>query len=77
MKVRIHYLGRLSSTQPSADILTRSTWPGRRGSSMAKVTLASKGEVVSARKSFLRKLLRAATAFREYQFWLIKREGGK
>ena len=44
---------------------------------MPKITLASTGEVVSARKSCLRKLLRATTAFRKYQFWLINRKGGK
>jgi hypothetical protein len=77
VKVRIADLGRLSSLrQPSADILTGFTWLGRRGSSVPKVALASTGEVVSARKSFLRKLLRASTAFRKYQFWLIKRKGG-
>jgi hypothetical protein len=42
-----------------------------------KVTLASTGEVVSTRKSLSRKLLRASIAFREYQFWLMKRKGGK
>ena len=78
MKARIAYLGRLSSVrQPSADILTGFTWVGRRGSSVPKVTLASTGEVVSARKSCLRKLLRASTAFRKYQFWPTDQKGGK